>query len=90
MSWTKRILLALLGIALVGALVMAFRPQPALVEVAEVTRGPFEQVIEDDGKTQVRERYVVSAPLAGKLQRITLKAGDAVTAGMVLAVIDPS
>lgn len=90
MSWTKRILLAFLGIALLGGLVMAFRPQPALVEVAEVTRGPFEQVIEDDGKTRVRERYVVSAPLAGKLQRITLKAGDAVTAGMVLAIIDPS
>lgn len=69
---------------------LAFRPQPALVEVSEVTRGPFEQVIEDDGKTRVRERYVVSAPLAGKLQRITLKAGDAVTAGIVLAVIDPS
>ncbi len=90
MSRTKRILLAALGIALLGGLVMAFRPQPALVEVAEVTRGPFEQVIEDDGKTRVRERYVVSAPLAGKLQRITLKAGDAVAAGMVLAVIDPS
>lgn len=88
--WIKRTLLVLLAIALVGALVLAFRPQPALVEVSEVTRGPFEQVIEDDGKTRVRERYVVSAPLAGKLQRITLKAGDAVTAGMVLAVIDPS
>lgn len=90
MSRIKRILLVFIGIALLGGLAMAFRPQPALVEVAEVTRGPFEQVIEDDGKTRVRERYVVSAPLAGKLQRITLKAGDAVTAGMVLAVIDPS
>lgn len=90
MSRTKRILLAFLGIALLGGLVMAFRPQPVLVEVAEVTRGPFEQVIEDDGKTRVRERYVVSAPLAGKLQRITLKAGDAVATGMVLAAIDPS
>jgi len=90
MSRTKRILLVFLGIALLGGLVMAFRPQPVLVEVAEVTRGPFEQIIEDDGKTRVRERYVVSAPLAGKLQRIALKAGDAVTAGMVLAVIDPS
>lgn len=90
MSRTKRILLAFLGIALLGGLVMAFRPQPVLVEVADVTRGPFEQVIEDDGKTRVRERYVVSAPLAGKLQRITLKAGDAVAAGTVLAAIDPS
>jgi HlyD family secretion protein len=90
MKWIKRTLLILFAIALVGVLVMAFRPQPALVEVAEVTRGHFEQAIEDDGKTRVRERYVVSAPLAGKLQRITLKAGDTVTAGMVLAVIDPS
>lgn len=90
MTWIKRTLLVLFAIALVGALVMAFRPQPALVEVAEVMRGHFEQVIEDDGKTRVRERYVVSAPLAGKLQRITLKVGDAVTAGMVLAAIDPS
>jgi HlyD family secretion protein len=89
MSRSKRILLAFLAIALLGGLVMAFRPQPARVEVAEVTRGTFEQVIEDDGKTRVRERYVVSAPLAGKLRRIALKAGDAVTAGMVLAVIDP-
>ncbi len=90
MKWIKRTLLILFAIALVGVLVMAFRPQPALVEVAEVTRGHFEQAIEDDGKTRVRERYVVSAPLAGKLQRITLKAGDTVTAGMVLAAIDPS
>ena len=90
MSRTKRILLAVLVIAFLGGLAMAFRPQPVMVEVAEITRGPFEQVIEDDGKTRVRERYVVSAPLAGKLQRITLKAGDAVTAGMVLAAIDPS
>lgn len=90
MSSTKRIFLAVLGIALLGGLAMAFRPQPVMVEVAEVTRGPFEQVIEDDGKTRVRERYVVSAPLAGKLRRITLKAGDAVAAGMVLAAIDPS
>ncbi len=90
MMWIKRTLLILLAIALLGVLVMAFRPQPVTVEMAEVTRGRFEQVIEDDGKTRVRERYVVSTPLAGKLRRITLKAGDAVTAGMVLAVIDPS
>jgi len=90
MMWIKRTLLVLLAIALLGALVVVFRPQPVLVEVADVTRGRFEQTIEEDGKTRVRERYVVSAPLAGELQRITLKVGDAVTAGMTLAVIDPS
>lgn len=87
---TKRILLILLGALATGLLALAFRPQPVLVEVAEVTRGHFEQTVEDDGKTRVRERYVVSAPLAGKLKRIELKAGDKVNRGALLALIEPS
>ena len=90
MRWKKSIFTLLAGLALIVALVWAFLPQPVPVEVAEITRGRFEQTIEEDGKTRVRERYVVSAPLAGELQRITLKVGDTVTAGMTLAVIDPS
>jgi HlyD family secretion protein len=90
MKTSKRILLILLGALLLGVLWWAFRPQPVLVELAEVSEGPFEQTIEEDGKTRVRERYVVSAPLAGKMQRITLKAGDAVSEGDTLALIAPS
>ena len=41
-----------------------------------MTRGAFEQTVSDDGQTRVRDRYVVSAPLAGRLERITLRAGD--------------
>lgn len=88
--WKKRIIYTLAGLALLGGLALAFRAQPVPVELAEVTRGPFEQTVEEDGKTRVRERYVVSAPLAGKLQRITLKAGDSVEAGAVVAYIEPS
>lgn len=90
MPWLKRALIVLLGVALIGAVVMAFLPKPVAVDVAEVTRGRFEQVVEEDGKTRVRDRYVVSAPLAGKLRRIELKAGDEVKAGMVLALIEPA
>ncbi|MDO8890212.1 MAG: efflux RND transporter periplasmic adaptor subunit [Thiobacillus sp.] len=90
MKTSKRILLILVGTLLLGVLVWAFRPQPVLVELAEVSEGPFDQTIMEDGKTRVRERYVISAPLAGKMQRITLKAGDAVKAGDTLAVIAPS
>lgn len=89
MRWKKSIFTLLAGLALIVALVWAFLPQPVPVEVTEITRGRFEQIIEEDGKTRVRERYVVSAPLAGELQRIRFKAGDPVTAGMTLAVIDP-
>lgn len=57
--------------------------------MALVTFGSFEQAIEEDGKTRVRERYTVSAPLAGKVKRIALKAGDEVTLDTALATIEP-
>lgn len=88
--WIKRGLLILLGLAASVLLIWAFRPQPVAVQVAQVTRGSFQQLIEEDGKTRVRERYVVSAPVAGKLQRIALKAGDEVKPGMPLGVIEPA
>jgi HlyD family secretion protein len=78
----------LLGLAAV--LFLAFRPAPLRVEVAEVRTAPFERVVGEDGRTRVRERYVVSAPLAGRLARIKLKAGDDVRAGGVVAVLWPS
>jgi len=77
-------------VVLVGGFWWAFRPQPVRVEVAEVRQGTFEQAVEEDGKTRVRERYVVSAPLAGRLARIGLKAGDEVRKGMAVAVLSPS
>ena len=68
----------------------ALRPQPVVVETARATRGTFEQGVSDDGKTRVRERYTVSSPLAGRIERIPLKAGDAVKAGQAVAVLRPS
>jgi HlyD family secretion protein len=82
-----------LGLALLmlaAVLVWAFRPQPVRVEAAQVRTGLFERVVEDDGKTRVRDRYVVSAPLSGRLARVQLKAGDAVKTGTVVAVLWPS
>ena len=67
-------------LAAVALLAWAFAPRPAEVEVATVTQGHFETTIDEDGKTRLRERYVVSAPLAGLLTRITLREGDAVDA----------
>ena len=49
----------------------------------------FEQTVSDDGKTRVRERYTVFAPLAGRLERIRLKAGDPVEQGQVVALLTP-
>jgi HlyD family secretion protein len=58
-------------------------------ETALVTRGPFETTVDEDGRTRLAERYVVSAPLAGRLTRITLREGDIVEAGAVVATLLP-
>jgi HlyD family secretion protein len=75
------------ALALVLAVAWAFAPRPVEVELATVTQGPFETTLDEDGKTRLADRYVVSAPLAGKLARITLKEGDAVAVGTPLAVL---
>lgn len=75
------------ALALVLAVAWAFAPRPVEVELAPVTQGPFETTIDEDGKTRLANRYVVSAPLAGRLARITLKEGDAVAVDSPLAVL---
>lgn len=77
-------------VLVVLATVWAFLPDPMRVETRKVRQGLFEQSIDDDGKTRVRERYVISAPLAGRVARITLDAGDAVSAGQSVATLLPT
>jgi HlyD family secretion protein len=64
-------------------------PQPVLVETAEVVAATFQDTIEEDGRTRVRDRYLVSAPLSGRVQRMALEAGDDVQEGQTLAIITP-
>lgn len=71
-------------------LALAFRPRPVAVEVAESARGPLRVTVRDEGRTRVRDEYVVSAPVAGRLLRVAVEAGDAVEAGQPLARIEPS
>jgi HlyD family secretion protein len=85
-SWVQVAGMALVAMA---SLTWAFWPRPVDVEVAAVTRGPFETTIDEDAKTRLRDRYVVSAPLAGRLARITLREGDAVDADAVVATLTP-
>jgi HlyD family secretion protein len=76
-------------IALALSLAWAFAPQPVEVELAPVTLGRFEATIDEDAKTRIADRYAVSAPLAGRAARITLREGDAVEAGAVVATMTP-
>lgn len=81
---------ALAVVALAAILWASYRPRPLDVETATVAEGRFEQVIEEDGRLRLQQRYLVTAPTAAQLQRPTLKVGDAVKAGDVVAVLAPN
>jgi HlyD family secretion protein len=86
----RRIISLLLVLAVLGALAYALYPAPVPVEVTQVARGPLRVTVDEDGRTRIKEQYTVSAPLAGRLARITLKPGDPAEAGKtLLAAIDP-
>ncbi len=69
---------------------VAIRPRPIDVDLARVVRGSMQVTVNEDGRTRIRERYVVSAPLTGRLLRLELDPGDPVIQGQTkLAVITP-
>ncbi|MCS7090257.1 MAG: efflux RND transporter periplasmic adaptor subunit [Verrucomicrobiota bacterium] len=88
--WRRTALYIVLGLVFASLLLLGLRPSPAPVEVASVVQGPMEVTLREEGKTRPVRRYLISAPVAGNVQRIELRAGDAVQAGeTVLAVLDP-
>jgi HlyD family secretion protein len=79
------------ALVLILALGYAFAPRPLAVETAQVTRGSLRETVDEEGRTRIKERYVLSAPLNGQLRRIELHPGDCVEAGKTLvAVIEPT
>src|SRR6266850_2229404 len=82
----------LAGLVLVGALVsVALWPSSVAVDLSRVERGSMRTTIDEEGETRVRERFVVSAPVAGRVLRIELEPGDRVRRGeTVLATFLPA
>src|SRR5215470_60300 len=98
-NWPKRLLWGVVaGLAVLGLVWFAW-PAPVAVDLAVVSKGPMEVTVDDDGKTHVRHIYTVSAPIAGKVLRIShpigeqgisRHVGDQVIAGeTVVAVMQP-
>ena len=70
-----------IGVAVLAALIAAFWPKPVPVETALVTRGPLATHVVEEGRTRIRNRYVIAAPVSGYLNRVELSAGGEVHAG---------
>lgn len=89
--WLRRVISLTIAAALLALVAWGFWPKPVLVETATVSRGPLTVRVSEEGKTRIRNRYVVAAPVAGKMRRVPLKAGDEIKAGeTLLTVIEPA
>ena len=82
----------LVGLALVLLLLVIWRlrPTPLEVQTAKVSMGPLRETIDQEGQTRVRDRYVVAAPVPGRLARVLFRAGDSVGQGQVVAWLEPA
>lgn len=91
-SWGRRLRPWLTGgvaVVVVIGLVLALRPAPIQVDVMTVTKGPITVTVDEDGVARVRDRYTVSVPLNGRLDRLDLHPGDTVAAGDIVARVAP-
>ena len=78
-----------IAILTVSLLVWGFWPQPVLVETVAVKRAPLTVSIEEEGRTRVVDRYIISAPVDGVAGRVQLDVGDRIEQGQVLLGIVP-
>lgn len=89
MKLYRRLVLIGIAVLIAGAIVYAYLPRPVDVSVTAVSRGYMAVSVEEEGRTRVRERYIVTAPVAAYAPRITLHVGDGIQAGQVLTQLEP-
>lgn len=87
----KKALMIAVPASLLAVFVLALRPNPVTVDLGAAERGPLRVTLDEEGETRVRERFVVSAPAAGRVLRIEMDPGEPVRAGItVLATLRPT
>lgn len=86
----KRAGLAAAATLIALGFIWALRPKPIAVDIQTVSRAPLSVTVDEEGKTTIKNVYAISAPIAGKVLRAPLKAGDHVEKNVsVVAVIQP-
>lgn len=88
-QWRRRTVLALLAVLVAVGLYLGFRPQPVRVDLGTATRAPLQVLVEQEGRTRVVDRYLVTAPVNGYARRIRIEVGDAIERGAILAELEP-
>jgi HlyD family secretion protein len=80
---------AFVALLLVALIVYAFIPKPIGVETGTVTKGPLVVTVDGHGRTRIKDRFVVSAPVAGQIDRIALRPGDKIKRGAPITLVTP-
>jgi HlyD family secretion protein len=90
-KFTQRLLWLIVPTIIVALLIYGFTPDAVDVDLAKVVRGSMTTTVDEDGRTRVRERYIVASPFEGRLLRTPLHSGDSVLANeTVVATIEAS
>ena len=88
-SWRRRIVLALIAVLVAWGLFQGLRPQTVEVDLGTASRAPLRVTIEQEGRTRVVDRYVVTAPVNGYARLIRLDVGNAVERRATLVELEP-
>lgn len=89
MQLRKWIVVIIITVGVISAIVYGFMPKPVSVDLVKVSRGSLKVTVEEEGKTSVRDRFALSAPVAGFKRRIKLDVGDRVQKGQTLVELEP-
>jgi HlyD family secretion protein len=89
MQIKRRVWLIIIVLIIVLALGYGFMPKPVLVETSSVQTGHMKVTVEEEGKTRVINRFIVSVPVAGFARRIELDVGDVINKGQKVTELEP-
>ena len=78
------------GAIVVALIAVALWPSARLIDSGQAERGPVLETVDAEGRTRLRDRYVIAAPVAALARRLQHEPGDAIQAGQILVVLDPT
>jgi HlyD family secretion protein len=89
-STIRRIAWSAIALLAIAAAAWLLRPKPVPVDTAAAANGPMEVTVDEEGEVRVHDRYVIAAPVTGKLVRVRWRDGDTVRTGDVVAELEPA
>ncbi len=85
----RKLIISVIVAVVLAATIYGFLPKPVDVDLAKVSKGPLQVMVEEEGRTRLKDRFVITATTAGFMRRIAMKAGDPVRQGQTVAVLEP-